>query len=550
MNNLFHKLKLHPFLACLVLIILVFTPAFTVGWALVDDGKSAEIATLITRSLAKFDLVSLWNNLLEPDSGRFRPAYWIYQWLTFLIAGKSSMFHYIIHLMVFLTDSILIYKLVNKSGYKWSGVIASIFFILDYRLLENWYRLGPQEPIQLLMLLLSLYFYIKFRDTLVARKLIWSLIFLIFAFLYKETTIAYIAIPFFFIFIDFISGKKELYRFDFYYLIVSIILAIFIRFYPSFVYSGSGYSSLYQLSFSSVISNTKNYTIMLRSGYSPLMELLFLVFLIRFLAGIKNSGFLQGVKINTYSLIFLTWFFAFFTVQLPWGFTIGRYLQVALVGLFGFMAVELSIIIKCINSYLKNPKVIKRADIYWAFALFKIVVLSLFTIILFYQAAMSVSYIAWVTKVSNFNSTFIKATIANTPPDGSVYLNADYIKEPPLELYKEIGWHFQYLYNRGDIKYDYLPLVYSLNKGDIILVHTAKPLFSIQQMMQRNNLVLVDSKEIDAYSVVFSAPLGLIKEIPKTFIDISREDQQDFKLLNKYFAVSKYTYKWEVYRVD
>lgn len=543
-------LSKYPFLIVLVAVLLIGLPSLKMGWALVDDGKSAEISHLLSKSVSEFDFTSFWNNLLEPDSGRFRPTYWLYLWVTFLVGGKNVHIHYLFHLVVFILNSWFIYKLVGLSGYKKAGVLAALFFIFDWRLLENWYRLGPQEPLQIMLLLGSLYFYFVFRKKIKRKLLVYSFVFLAIAFFYKETSLAYIAIPLYLFFADAIGKAKRYLKYDALYLVFSFFLGVLARGYPSIVYSQKGYSSLYDISTSMIFNNLENYLVMLRSGYSPLLEILFAYFLIVFIIDTASGGLRKIENKYFFHGLWLVWFFSFFIIQLPWGFTIGRYLQIALIGLFIFFAINIRGFQEFIIEVMRKKEVIKRLDVYWFLGSFRVVLPLLVIVTFLYQTIMSINYIQWSLKISEFNKSFIQAIAKNTSSNGNVYLNADYINNPPLELYMEIDWHLDYLLDRSDIVYDYFPEHYKQKKGDVILYHTSEPLIPHEKLQENFNVRLVDSEAITVNSLVLTAPLGFYKESLNTCLYITKEGGGNYRVLDNYYSLASYSYSWDIYKVD
>lgn len=534
----------------LIFIILFGFPTLFVGWALVDDGKSAQVAYDLTHSLLKFNLSAFLNNLLEYDSGRFRPGYWLYLWITFLIAQNSALWHHFIHLLLFFFSAFLIYLLGEKSTKKgFVGVLAAILFIIDWQVLENWYRLGPQEPIVIPFLLGSLLLFLKSREVFKISFFIYSTLLLVFSFFIKETNIAFIGVPLFIFAIDLILRKnRQILVWDGIYLLSTFLAAILVRLLATIIYSGGDYTNYYQIDLVSLKINALSYITMLRTGYSPLLEILIGTFLLRFLFYFKKEGFSRTFEYFYWQFLFLSWFISFFVIQLPWGFTIGRYLQVSLVGLFLFLSFEFSYVYRILKSLLDVPLIKKRQDLLLLLRMFNFSLFLVFITVIFYQCFMSYIYINYVTEVTNFNEKVIKEIATHAPKDGRVFLNVESRGEPNLELFMEIGWHLKYVFDRPDIRYSYIPTTdYKPQRGDLIVNDSVPVILSREELKSNKSYEVVSRFQTTPTWVVLASPLNILERTPGLLFD-SIMGKKIFT--DHFFVISVSKYEWEVYKYN
>lgn len=526
-----------------VLFIILAAPTLFLGWSLVDDGKSAQIAHDLTQRLSVGNIQLFINTLLEPDIGRFRPGYWIFLWGTFLIGGSNAFIHHFIHLVLFASSTWFVYYFAKELSSKRSvGILASILFICDWQIIENWYRLGTQEPITLPLLMGSLYFFILSRKDSKKVKLFVSIALAIYALLVKETNLAYLSIPLYFLVADLLLKNKKFVKHDLVYFLSIGVAAVVFRILASNMVGLEGYASLYEINFQSIISNIRNYLTMFRNGYSPLLEIVVITIFIKVAYVIRRKGI--AFALNHYYIhgIWFVWFAAFLVIQIPWGFTIGRYLLIAIVGFHILISDTFVSILDFINRCLNQVEIKKRMDFSMVFYMLKSVLFITLPLVLFYQIFMSINYIYWVVSIDRFNSTFINALVDNASQNGNVYLNAEHIVSPPLELYYEIDWHFDYLFDRTDINYDYLKEETILGTGDLIAFHTATPMFN-ESMFQNEKYQLVADNSTDASNLIITTPMGIMKGILRMTISGSESVDK-----SSFVATSSNHYRWVIYK--
>src|SRR3972149_4617277 len=169
----------------LILLIGLITVSITnmrIYWMLIDDAYTILISEKISAVLLKLDFQALTQILFETQTGRFRPLYWILNWIVYLVGGTFPSVHRLFHVALYSIICFVIFKAASKltRSLNWALFCSSLFALSSLNL-ENWLRLGPVEPWLGLLLLLSIYFLVF------TKYLKWSLFFMLLSFLTKET---------------------------------------------------------------------------------------------------------------------------------------------------------------------------------------------------------------------------------------------------------------------------------------------------------------------------------------------------------------------------
>lgn len=525
-------------------LLLVGVGTLSINWSMVDDGKSAQISSFLTNATMDGNFESFGSSLLEPESGRFRPFYWIYLWLKFILLGSSSFSHHLVHLFVFILSTFLIFEISRLLfNNKLVGTIASLLFAVDSLSIENWYRLGPQEPMVVVLLSLSILFYIYFWKFGKSSNLIFSSFLVVCAFLFKETVVAYLGILLVVVLLNMIYRQKKHNKTHLmlYFLITSGVVLV-IRYFVSKLYPSSGYAALYILD-GSIATNLRLFTNMLQKAYDPILSLLMFTFSVRFAYSVIIDGVSNSIKRYYWNIIFLGWFVIFILIQLPWSFAFGRYLQVSLLGLFIFLSLEFVELIHNINLFLKeNAKKIKRLDLFVLLNLTKIGLYFLLAVVVFYHILTDLNYMIWVKGVSDFDGSMMQKIKQNVNEEKSIVLNADY-SEGPLEIYHGIDWHLRYIHNIQNFEYGYISSEYLPSDEQVVLMHGEKPIINELDLISKFNLRKTDSLKTTIDTFNFAPPAKILKMLPIKLVDLSIESNANSNLYNK----SSYSYEWKIY---
>jgi hypothetical protein len=479
---------------------IVFIPALRMEFWWVDDGWNIMMAQKIINSIVHADFGGL-NIIFAESNGRFRIMYWFYQTFEYLIGGTNPTLHFFVHYLVILLSAFLIFRiviLITKSNL--SAFVSSVLFVITRINTENLYRLGPQEPILSLFLIVSIFFLVKSKSFL-------SILFLFLATLTKENGFI-LWIPVFCFYLgkrilfkkrDLILEKYCLWGFIF---SIPFVLNTFLR--------NGGYSSNYVLDVNQIVGNFGTYILSIKTGFSPFFTIFSATYLIRLIICFRSLRYnnLRYKKLRLgllYQGMFMLLFLLFIVVQSPWAFVLDRYLMPATVGLVIFIGLEIA----GVKEILLMQKVRRVSWLTGAFTAFLFIFITVNTIQIYNYARGFVH-----------NTRFIQSLYSNlaneVPQNGVVLLN--FLKgDSTIELVVQTGMQLDLLYHRPDIQVSYLNLD-DLPKGRFIIVGT--PL--IREEYPR----LVVEKSIGNYRkdetlvqkdkfLVLTTPIELFKQVIK-----------------------------------
>lgn len=454
-------------IALFVLILIIGLPSLFVSWMIVDDGVGILIPQKISNLLTSFNFGGLWDLFVEKESGRFRPAYWIFQWVVYLIGREDPFFHHFVHFLVCAATVFLIFSIIRiLTSSKSSALLGSSLFLLTYLNIENWYRLGPQEPLLVFYLTISLYFLAKNISLIlgVEKKiskinLLFSILPLALAYFTKETPIALMPLAVFFLVGAFLikdRKRKTLWLKNFgYFLMANLFLTIISLIIIFFVRHQGYYSAYYTISLPALIGHARGYFGLIFKSFGIFSLIyLFSFFYFSFLA-IKRGQW----SLNQFlQLAFLVGFFSFLLIFLPWGFVLGRYLESALVFLVFACGFENARIFDTVSRRFKEK-------ISWGFFL-------AFLFFLVVNLPPVFSYVVNTVVGTHNTREFLRFIARITPPGGRVFFNM-VRGEATVELVFESDLHFKLFDKRQDITADYIITdenkLQNLKKRDIIV---------------------------------------------------------------------------------
>jgi len=175
-------LKATPFLlAMLIMVPRLVSPQF----GLLDDAS--------TLQQAHHFLSGDFSMSHDMQAGRFRPVYWAFYTLLYLIAGYHPFWYFLGNLALLFVLLIEIRHLLRRSGAaEWQILLTSCVFILSMPIIQNFYTLSKGEPLQLVLIMGALIFATSPSakgTSLWGKELITALLLLL-AILVKETAIA------------------------------------------------------------------------------------------------------------------------------------------------------------------------------------------------------------------------------------------------------------------------------------------------------------------------------------------------------------------------
>lgn len=463
--------------------ILVLMPQLNMPWTLIDDGEDLRMSIETERHFLAGDYGWLFS--YEKENGRFRPAYWLWNFFQFKLFGNSSFNHHAGHLVLYVALCVLIFataKVISRSNI--AGVFAVILFLFFVPAAENYYRVAPIEPsISLLYLvyffLLARIFFHKFQKQSLPNKLDYLLISLVlfFAYFMKETAIVLLP-AFFFVFlvglINLKSGsKKSWFKFFSTIFLVNIFFLLLTYLVKNhYGYGiGQGYASAYTIDVGNSISRFIVYLRDIAKEYNWLLFLSLILFsynlFFLFRTPLKGlTAFLEKIPPGIlWQFVLLSWFFLFLAIQSPWIYIMGRYLTPIIIWLALFMGIELSKI------FAKKVKFIFKTsnyDLNLETPVLKVLIIFLFGLLVYSQGIRINKMYHQVIRNEQDTQSLIKYLAVNTPKGGKIHVN---FSEGIMEYLYELPLHFKFYYNRPDIITDYLSLAESkiFKKGDYII---------------------------------------------------------------------------------
>lgn len=513
-------------------------------WSLIDDGVDLGFSKRITTDIGALNFSDLkdvfWETAPGPGCCRFRPGFRFSKWSIYLLFNQNPAGHHLAQISILLLVTLLAFWITKEiSGKKRAGILAGLLFSSNYLALENWYRLGTVEPFSLLLFALTFYFllksffliYQKKEDKKIKKNLLFSLIFLALFVFTKETNILIIGVFFVFFLTSFFLpnkfGRHSLKKFFGYFFFFSLILGVILllAYLPIFKLIKTGsYTSNYDFSVNFFFDHFRRYFSLLFRylWYFPLISLL--TFILYWVWIFWNKRKLNGVFIFELSLIIS--FFAFFLPLLPWQFFVGRYL----LPIIWISCVFIGIQIGRLLSFFKKW--------YWA------AIIYLFFALTFVQnIILDVGFIRDYQEKEFLNSQMLTYLAKNTPQKGKILLNFN----PGLatiEYFEEIKLHLGDIYNRSDLKVEYLDLEKkNFTKNDLILAGKINPRYT--DLPIRTSLEKEFRSEFK--TLIVTSPDGFLRRTGRGVVDFVFLGKRTFPEGIYTFYQGKYF--WQIYKV-
>lgn len=482
----------HTLLAIVLLVISI--PNIFIEWMLIDDAYNIKFITQLNQKIFSLQIVPFIEQLLEAN-GRFRPVYWIYQWIIYLFAGKNFIAMRVGHVLIFALITYLIYKFVRKLTQ--SDLVAlsgSLLFLLTPLNTENLLRIGPQEPLVAVFSLVAIYLLI-FSD----RYYKYSAVFVFLALYSKESAIALLGSVFVIFLLRnsiFEREKKKLYTRK---LLIFSALSSLALFLITQSIRG-GYSTNYSVNFSQIFENVAFYLdklVLYLDVFLPLAAWGLLADLYKFF---KNKSLTKKQHI---SFISLTTFFFFFVIQLPWKYALERYLLPASAFLIVFLSMEIHTFLEFVASRVSKKW---RLAVYLFFAayLFYFVFLNLLSV--FNRTRDHHLYTMAITDT-------MKYLAEHTSRNGEVYLDLEK-GEHTMEYVVEVDLHLSEFYARGDVEVYYLEKDDLASSGMVVSSDIAANKYGLEELKE-----VIDQEPVEIKTsgemIVLSTPLNIIKQTIK-----------------------------------
>ncbi len=497
----------------------VLTPEKYNSFSLIDDGQ-----TILNNSYFKDCLIgkgcsNLNGVLLEKEFGRFRPAYWTINFITYEFAGLNPiLLHesriYLIGLIIVLLIGAI---LIKTGGSITTVLISTVFFFTSYSFTENIIRLGPVEPYQLISIALMSYFYLFSSNS----KWILITIFYFFALLIKETSVIallpLVLVSWYFKDKDY---KKTIYLFG-----AGITFFLITRYVAKPIDSSVAYVENFKFDIDLILKNFSQYFQLILNSTSPFIKIFTMATAIMVFVN-KNIKFLIKKEIIYWLLVFV-----FFTgILIPWKYVLERYILVSMFSLsivIGMITTQIQIFI---NYYLIKYKV-KKVLYYSVNLILTILMINIVFMKFPTDYAKSINYRDWYSVYLRFEADQI-AVIVNT---GSSEIYIDAIESiDNWEVLYEIPIHIKHIHNRvlKVIRADTIP-----EKGYVFVRSPFLNSFSEEELVNNKFKIL----NRGAYSVSQIDPLKFRDKFRYRPITT---------LTDPPFANQKYEYVWNVYYKD
>jgi len=343
-----------PLLVPVVLYLLysyfILVPSDYKSFSLIDDGQTIVNTMSLSKCFKLGECEASKEVFIEKEYGRFRPVYWTINYLLFDSIKLNPVLHHQFRIYIVGTICVIILGLIlNKLKTNTiSIVVASLFFFISYSFSENFIRLGPTEPFQLISVALLSYFLFNLKR----RKWLFILITYILAVLIKETSVV-ILVPILF-YSHFISNNKVDIRISWWLLTFGLFAFAFSRFISTPLESSIAYTDNYKLSIDLLINNFLQYYHIILNSTSPFLKSFIVVCTFTYLF------FKKSIFKNKYLLYWLIVFCVFVGILVPWKYVLERYLLVPLFSFSAIIGIVITQIYTDVASYLENYKHNKR----------------------------------------------------------------------------------------------------------------------------------------------------------------------------------------------
>jgi len=471
--------------------ILIYYPALTLKFSLIDDGYIVKNARQFFHFLRFLDYKGLYGLIFEPQNGRVHPFYWI---LTYFNASAGFYKPFLVHMirLSVLVVSMAIANSILKNlriDLIWR-VLSIGIFIMNIDNFENYYRLGPPEPLQILFYLFILVILFNPRS----QRLTWkSKVFLaLVSFLgsqIKETFLV-LAFPSLGLLITGEIFKLQMPKNMNQKLTIIFLTMLFsglLIFWVKNSYPKIGdplYSSNYELnlavikynlaSFSSHLLFTQNILIYAAALFS-------IVFVFNFVRK-RNT---EDAKQVVFIIFTLLSFLANVAILTPWIFPLGRYLILAnlnLMLLYPFLFQYLyrylyKNISRIGKNFILDRRIASFLPVFMMLPFF--FVRNIFAIANYQQQV-----------ITGSESSYQSIALLAKNVDNKIPVVVNYKKgDTNIEIYLETAWHLEEFYKK-DVRFDYLTM-------DSLCTKETRYIFDRTSDRLIDKELLINSKSLD-----------------------------------------------------
>ncbi len=380
------------------------------------------------------------------QAGRFRPLYWLYYTLIYLLAGPNPFWFFFGHLVILLVLLVEIRLLMKAMGaLDWQILLTSLVFVFSIPIIENFYTLSKGDPLSLVFILASLLCFEKLKRAERASHK-WAFVILaflngLFAIWAKET--AYIMAPISACWagIVLIQRKKfsvqEQKSYLFFFLSMAASMAAFFlirALFGSPPVSEGSFTARYDFALGSLLERIPRWITLYTSYYHYLVPTAILVLIVLFTH--KELDAKQKLPFFTWGIWLLAWAGAL----LPWEFARAYYLLAFSLGaaiLIGWFALPIADMLK------QSPKKLR-----WMITALAAASLLMFMASLTHYRTHAKAQLIF----DRMNHQMLEITTQITPPDGLVFISLEERKE----YVEGIEYFLVDFYGMNEIEYTHI----------------------------------------------------------------------------------------------
>lgn len=414
-------------------VILIMAPRLlSPQFGLFDDGVTIANAREIARGA--------WSAGWEAATGRFRPFYWLYYGLIYLIAGEQPLAFFAANTILLAATAFLLMSLVRSLG--GSGLhawLTGTLFVLSGPVIENFYTLSKGEPLQLFWILaaLTLACYIMRVEGAVKRSFLFLFMAaaMYFANTSKETSLVMIPVGFAWMLIGWLRKNRPKGRESpaarGSFLAAALLAAAVFYFLRTFTVqiglTEGGYTGMYDLAVGAVLASAFRWAGWLMRDLPYLFPLVLFAFI----------GYLVDKKVHKGPLLLdvLIWAGAWMAIYLPWIYTVEYYMLPLFAGAAVIGGLLFEWAIKGLAQPGKGLRIL--AAVCLGFASLGLIV----------SIANNLSNARLQLTVDGVNSDMLAFIASNAPQGGQVFVNLP----ANNEYVYEIELHLAHLRGRPDL---------------------------------------------------------------------------------------------------
>lgn len=461
----------------------LLAPTIAVPWRLIDDGEDLRMSIETERHLSTGDFDWLFS--YEKENGRFRPAYWVWNYAQFKTLGQNVTVHHITHIALYVFISILIFLISFKISHsQLAGIFAVILFLFFLPAVENFYRLAPIEPPITLLYLLIFYKLVKIYYDKIIKGIskicladyLQIIVLLAFTYFLKETSAILLVATLPIIFIGLIDrkikNKKRWIIFGFNFMMINIVFLLVTLSIKKYYGIGGGYAAAYTPEIDDTIRRFLAYAKMIFREYWLLIVFPMAIYIYSFLNlpdKFKHIRKFSVIKQTDFYWLFILviWFFLFLGIQAPWIYVMGRYLTPVIVWLSMAMGILLA------KSFFDGDKAglaLAKDKLAFNIPVLKVVILVLFIWTVLSNGMGIARFYKTTIAAERYNQRLVEHLARDIPYKGNVYLD---FTNAIMEYEYELPLHFKFFYSREDINVKYLSLEKptTFKKGDYVVAY-------------------------------------------------------------------------------